>query len=200
MKKTQWGKKNITLVIVVVILAIAVFLDESPDGVDNEGVITSNNNKQSDTLGDFISKDVYQAKFKKNQQILASKEVIRKAYATIAIPYALAMAELQTFKYDVEINRDDAEKLIQKLLPDDGSVIIEQLTINNEVIENNSYQYMAMIKLKIYTHQSALKVLEALGQYKNGTIWDSYSLLAHHKKHFFTLSGHLRILFIKAVE
>jgi len=112
----------------------------------------------------------------------------------------MAMAEFETFKYDTVFKDNDAEQLIRSLLPDDGSVITESLSINNKVIENNTYQYLAMLKLKIYTHESALSVLESLGQYKNGVTWNSFSLQAHHKKNFFTLSGQLNVLFIKAVE
>jgi len=41
-KKTQWGKKNILLVSIVVILAIAVFFDYSTDETNNAGLPTPN--------------------------------------------------------------------------------------------------------------------------------------------------------------
>jgi len=200
-KKTQWGKKNILLVSIVVILAIAVFFDYSTDETNNAGLPHSkpDTQKTPSPIG-FIPKNIYEAKLKRNQQIIDSEDVIHKAYASIAIPYAMAMAEFETFKYDTVFKDNDAEQLIRSLLPDDGSVITESLSINNKVIENNTYQYLAMLKLKIYTHESALSVLESLGQYKNGVTWNSFSLQAHHKKNFFTLSGQLNVLFIKAVE
>jgi len=203
-KKTQWGKKNISLLVIVILLGLAVIYDQlsnNSSGTDKPELQSQKelNNNPTGLLG-MIPKNIYQAKLKRNQQIVASETIIHKNYTHIAIPYAMAMAELQTFRYDSAPERGDAEKLIRKLLPDDGSVIIEELTINNELIENKTFQYMATLKLKIYTHASALAVLESLGHYKKGLVWDDFSLLAHHKEKYLSLSGHLKVLFIQAVE
>jgi len=195
-KRTQWGKKNVVSVIIIIILSIAVFFDQTYDDINTT---PSSTNKPSSTLG-LIPKNVYEAKLAKNQQIIDSEDIIHNDYADIAIPYAMAMAELKTFKYDAEINRSIAEKFIRQQIPSDGSVIIEELTINNEVVEGQDHQYLAMIKLKIFTHKSALSVLDVFGKHKHGIAWDSFSLLAHHKKKNFTLSGNLKILFIAPVE
>ena len=204
-KKTAWGAKNILLALVLLSLAVAVFYDYFPK--DEEMPVIADKvpfSKESAAVKapeeQWINKKLYARQMQHYKQLIASKKQIHAAYANIALPYAMQMAELGTFHRSKSMNKKQVQQYIKKMLPGDGSINLEKIKIeNNKQVDGNQI-FIVSIKLKSYTHQSLFNLLNQWGNFHNGLIWENFSVIVDNKQHFSSLTGRLRITFIRSIE
>ena len=207
-KKTTWGAKNIILSLVMLILAVAVFYDYFPQtkGTQTKGSIPDNKvtiikapiNKTSDEQ--WINKKLYARQLQRNKQIIASKKQIHEAYANIALPYAMQMAELRTFHRDQAVSEEQVIKYVEKMLPGDGSIKLEKLSIDKKQQTDGNQIFTASVKLKSYTHQSVFSLLNQWGNFHKVLGWEDFYVFVDRKQHQISLTGHLSIIFIRSIE
>ncbi|WP_031433486.1 hypothetical protein [Methylomarinum vadi] len=179
------NKKTVILAAVALILAVLTIYDYSTE--ENGDELSGNDYQQENNFERILS-------------VVNSEQEILSAYGDIAIPYALEMAEAQTFFIENISPKQAAKRLFEQLSSQHG-MKIKALNIGEpQLMAEGVYSISSSVKFDTSSHRALFRILSAMSNSNNGMTWRSFEIKASVEEKNITLMGDVMMVFIKAIE
>ncbi len=184
------SKKTSILFVTALLLGGLVF-------VDNSALFRSESSIES-VPGQTIFRDRLYAL----RRILGAEAKINHSYRSLAVPYAMQMAELYTFSDGDEFHPQAfTETAIRQLLTPLRGVTIKRLTAGEpRDLGSGVYSVSSAIDLQAITHQGALESIMTLGRTEGGLVWEELDVLADPGKQTIRIMGELLSVAVRSAE
>lgn len=148
------------------------------------------------------STDLTEEKRRRLLRVVNAEKDINQSYGQTVLVYAEMVAAMPTFiEQPGQDHRQALEKVIREMLPSDGSVRLDSLTVAEpRQQETWGSRLTAEIKLRTFTHKAAMELLHALGRPAAGLVWERFALDVNEEKKYIDIDGRLAAVMVEAFE